>query len=375
MERNIWLRRPRTKNPCVRGQWVRQSLYELGFSAALETCTTNTQSFAGIWVKLFQSFLASPTELTWLDNGPGIGRDAKVAYSGLFGRYLARAHLMFRENVQVLVPLEIARKELQKNNVFRIGDKPGSNGLEPDWIGLDDKGLVIAEAKGSFNRAVSPWKGHKTVPPLLRGAMNQAKRTKVYENTMKKPLPARYWAVASRWANEDNGVEPTTIAWGKGGGKRKKSDYREIASLLLRVELNNLLTGLGHPEIGDIKREGTGSSVRSVGDRHLMIGEQLIGPGFMTVVGLNGNIPLRSEDDVDRFLFIRDFLGDTVPYMALISLSSRYINKILRNQSEEILELPSRVEINEIEEGLCIVKFAGLSVAWFSSEIRVRFVE
>lgn len=95
----------------------------------------------------------------------------------------------------------------------------------------------------------------------------------------------------------------------------------------------------------------------------------------MTAVGLNGYVPLRYGHDVNRLRFFHDFLDYRFPYMAIISLSSRYINKILENQVEEILELSSTIEINEVEEGLYIAKFAGLSVAWFSLEKRIRFVD
>lgn len=353
---------------------MRQPLYELGFSAALETFTTNTQSLAGIWVKLFQSFLASPKELRWLDNGPGIGRDAKVAYSGLFGRYMARAHLMFRENVRVLIPLEVIRKELQNNNLYYIGKKPGSNGLEADWIGIDDEGLIIAETKGSFDRTKSSWKGNKKVPQLLHNAINQAMRTEVYIKSTGKPLPARYWAVASRWANEDNGVEPTTIAWSRGRVKLEKTDYWNLENLLLRVDLNSLMKGLGHPEIDNLQQKVSGLSVRYRGDLDLMINGQPLGPGFITAVGPIQNYPLRTLEDIEdvhELGIYNWFLSDSDPYIVLISVSSQFIDKVLQNQIDEFHGFPSRIEIKEIEEGLCIVKFAGLTVVWCS--LRTNF--
>ena len=375
VSRNIWLRRSIRNNPCVSGKWEPQSIIALGYAAARETFTTSTQYFAGAWVNLFQSFLATSTELKWLDNGPGIGRDAKVAYSGLFGRYMARAFLMNKEGVRILVPLETARSEFQRNNTYRIGKKPKSNGLEADWIGLDDNGLVIAEAKGTFDQVKSSWHGNKSVPQLLRGAMDQAKRTKVYINSTGKQLPARYWAVASRWANEDNGVDPTTIAWRKGGGKLKSNDYQKLASILFRVDMDCLLRETGHPQIANLQRHYSGPTNRYDGDRHLVVGDQVLGPGFMTAVGPIESFPLRTIDDVTRLQQIRWMFGNRIPYIAIITLSSRYISNIARGQAEGISDAPSTIKINEIEEGLCIAKFSGLTVAWISPETIIRTVD
>lgn len=72
MNRDIWLRRSIQNDPCVKGEWKPQSLYALGIAAAHEISTTSIQSFAGVWVNLFQSFLASPKELKWYDNGLGL---------------------------------------------------------------------------------------------------------------------------------------------------------------------------------------------------------------------------------------------------------------------------------------------------------------
>ena len=368
MHRKIWLRRSISDNPCVKGKWKSQSLHALGIAAAHETFTTNTQSIAGFWANLFQSYLAPSKELRWLDNGPGIGRDAKVAYSGLFGRYMARAHLMFREKIQILVPLEIARKELQKNNIYHIGKSPGSNGLEADWIGIDDEGLVIAESKGSFNSAKSPWKGKKSVPPLLHRAMEQAMRTEVYVSSKGTPLPARYWAVTSRWANEDNESEPTTIAWGRDRGKKDRNDHWKLKSALFRADLSSLMEGLGHPGIDNLQQQDSRSTIRYEGDLHLSVSGQNIGPGFMTVVGPIQSYPLRTIDDVNIFNFYNRIFAGTAPYLVLVSLSSRYINTVLRNQPGEILNFPWKVEINEVGEGLIIAKFAGLKVIWFSPQ-------
>jgi len=65
---------------------------------------------ASIWTDLFQSILAPGHQLRWKDDGPGLGRDAKSAYSSLLGRYMARAYLTAFEGVRVMVPLDLAKR-------------------------------------------------------------------------------------------------------------------------------------------------------------------------------------------------------------------------------------------------------------------------
>ena len=70
--------------------------------------------FAAAWTDLFQSMIAVSQKLRWRENGPGLGRDARIAYSSLLGRYMARAYLTGNEDVRVLVPLDEAKRWLQK---------------------------------------------------------------------------------------------------------------------------------------------------------------------------------------------------------------------------------------------------------------------
>ena len=105
---------------------------------------------AAIWVDLFKSMIMPGRDLRWSGEGPGIGRDARIAYSSLLGRYMARAYLVEYERVSVLVPLDVAKRRL-KGSCYSIEKDPPGRGLEADWIGLDDHGLVIVEAKGTYD--------------------------------------------------------------------------------------------------------------------------------------------------------------------------------------------------------------------------------
>ena len=109
------------------------SLQELGLAAARETFTTDTRLFAAVWADLFRSMLTPSDALRkWRDSGPGIGHDARVAYSSLLGRYMARAYLMANESFRVLVPLDTARQAFQSQNRYYIEKKPTGSGSEAD---------------------------------------------------------------------------------------------------------------------------------------------------------------------------------------------------------------------------------------------------
>ena len=112
--RQTWLRRGFAPHLHARGCWHPLSLSDLGNAAARETFTTATLPFAAAWTDLFESMLAASVELRWLENGPGVGRDVRIAYSSLFGRYMARAYLTGHEDVRVLVPLDEARRMLRR---------------------------------------------------------------------------------------------------------------------------------------------------------------------------------------------------------------------------------------------------------------------
>lgn len=167
----IWLRRGSPSNPVVAGKLHSFKLSAIGNAAARETFVTATSHMAAIWTDLFHSLMAPNSQyLCWRENGPGIGRDARIAYSGLLGRYMARAYLTEHENVRVLVPLDVAKRCL-RGTPYEIRKDPVSRGLEADWIGLDDSGLVIVEAKGTYNAGIYNWYGPYSEPQILQSAI------------------------------------------------------------------------------------------------------------------------------------------------------------------------------------------------------------
>ena len=244
--RTYWLRQGTSPSSYAQGNQSVLLLSKLGIAAAHETFATATLPLAAAWTDLFANMLAHAGSLRWRENGPGVGRDARIAYSSLLGRYMAREHLTGSEGVRVLVPLDEAKRVL-KGKGYAIRKHPSGPGLEADWIGLDDYGLIIAEAKGSFDKRVKKWHGPDFIPDVLSTAIAQAQRTAVFRGSTSVPLPAKRFGIASRWANEVNQRDPTLLAWRQGGGMLNNADYRDLARLLHRADLEAVLKGLGHP--------------------------------------------------------------------------------------------------------------------------------
>ena len=126
----VWLRRGKPSVPKPHGVRHDLTLSVIGHVAARETFVTATSHMAAIWTDLFRSMIAPGSELRWRGDGPGIGRDARIAYSSLLGRYMARAYLTEHERVRVLVPLDVAKCWLRETgSEYEIGKDPQSRAL------------------------------------------------------------------------------------------------------------------------------------------------------------------------------------------------------------------------------------------------------
>ncbi|MDE0104429.1 MAG: hypothetical protein OXN89_18810 [Bryobacterales bacterium] len=366
----VWLRQGGPSNRQPHGTWDGVRVTKLGIAAARETLVTATPHMAAIWTDLFESMLVPGCcQLRWAGDGPGIGRDARIAYSGMLGRYMARAHLTEHAGIRVLVPLDVAKRSFE-GSPYQIRKPPHDRGHEADWIGLDGHGLVIVEAKGSYDPRIGAWHGPRSVPQCLDIAIEQARRTRVFSRRRgsSREVPAKRWAIASRWGTEDKpALLPTLVAWDCGVSRLNRQVHRELEELLLRADLGGVMEGLGHskalePRTGMPLPEVLGSGYR------LRIGDLLIEPGFASVLGPLGVRPLRSNDDLR---LVRQALEDDIG-VAIASLSERYLSTVVergewlgagRIRAEQEVG-SSTVDSEEHDVAAPSVARAGLTVAW-----------
>lgn len=357
--RRIWLRCGTPSQPHAHSSPWDLQLSQLGHAAAHETLVTATVPFAVAWTNLFREMITDWPELQWRENGPGIGRDARIAYSSLLGRFVARAYLTAYEGVRVLVPLDEAKRALRREP-YRIGKLSNMRGLEADWVGLDSRGrLVIAEAKGSFDRGTRNWSDPWHLPDVVRSAIGQARRTAVWSNSHPQPLPAKRWAIASRWANEENGLEPIVIAWDPDEGELDGGDYQALAKILHRADVVGVLTRLGHSEAVPLLDDSV-PSASFRGEVRLRVGHRTMEPGFAAVVGPIGVHPLRSADDFGLVRRIRE----VAPEVAFASLSSKYAYTVMRASDafDEVTRVRDPDSFPKPDDRFA--QQAGLTVAW-----------
>ena len=356
----IWLRRFNPQDPAAYGAQRNLELSVIGNAAARETFVTATPHMAAIWTDLFQSMITQDYELRWRDNGPGIGRDARIAYSSLLGRYMARAYLTEHEGVRALVPLDEAKRRLEGTPYVIEKDPPG-RGFEADWIGVDDYGLVIVEAKGTFDNGIKPWHGPYSRPQILKTAIAQARRTAVFVRRGRLKLPAKRWAIASRWGTEENYSKPTLLAWASDEGGLGEHHYQALARILFRTDLSLVVRELGHPEAAD-RLNVAESYIRTPGELGVRVGDKYLEPGFAAAVGPFGVQPLRARKD----LFHLEQAIDTNLSIAVASLSSRFATSLTQNPR-------FRDEVKPNEEWSAIR--SGLTVVWLKPSENIDFTE
>ena len=189
--------------------------------------------------------------------------------------------------------------------------------------------MVIVEAKGTFDARIRTWKDTNSLPAVLRTAIGQAQRTVVIKGSGQARLPSKRWAIASRWANEHNKLDPTLTAWNETDQTLDYTDYLELAALLHRTDVMTIMTALGHIEsvqlLNMIEPED-----RIPGEMSLVVGDRAIEPGFAALLGPLGILPLHDRDDFELVHRLRELS----PGVAFASLSSRYASAIVHRPLE-----------------------------------------
>ena len=283
------------------------------------------------------------------------------------GRYMARAYLTEREGIRALVPLDVAKRGLE-GTPYEIKKDPPGKGFEADWIGLDNEGLVIAEAKGSYDDGAKVWSGPYGRPQKLKTAIDQAERTAVFVRHTGKKLPAKRWAIASRWGTERTGRHPTLLAWDPEEESLPEADYREFSRIFLRADVDGVLTGMGHRAVSEVPDAlGLPPQFPEV---LIRAGSQALEPGLAAAVGPFGVQPLRDGDDVAQLEGVRELN----PNVVVASLSSRYIANALSDDDANARlhqNLPAEEELDGNLTFQRLATRAGLTVEPLA-ELRVR---
>ena len=341
-------------------------LYDIAHAAILETLQT------GLPISEFSNQLAAlltgSQDLIWKDNGPGVGRELRRSYSNIHGRFFARAYLEKYEDVRYLIPIE--------GNDFsfaglKIRLRDGQKGDMPDWIGWDSSGLVVAEAKGTYARG-NWWKAlyGGILPQCLQKAQEQVKRVQIDKDGIAFDFKFKGWSVASRWATEKNGLEPSLAAFCTNSGVQTLTDdaRNNIGLALQHATFKHIVRGLGYSDenpIGTIGSSAADSPTvfnsRRDAWRRVYIEEAPPIDGLSSVLFNGTLIPVMSNDEL---IFFRD-RGVQSGQVWLVTALRKALSAVESRQIPEEQET-RRVPGHLSRNGLAItrVKSATISNNW-----------
>jgi hypothetical protein len=203
---------------------------------------------------LFEELLApGGTELIWRGRGPGRGIEMRRAFSGLFGRFFARAYLQRYHGFTWFVPIDGCPTIL--SNRARIVQKPGSSAEMPDWFCAQPGQVAVAEAKGSHQRSNVTA---QTLPGPLKTAEKQiggvVLEIRSFGRSGVEIWTARSvkgWAVMSRWGVEEPDrdafqyvLDPSTD-----GEPLSDGDREHLVQDVARLHVAQTLEGMGYPDL------------------------------------------------------------------------------------------------------------------------------
>jgi len=180
----------------------------------------------------------------------GQAREVKVALSGLFGRFVARAYLERYFDLSIFAHLGSRTIDLDRRRQVKITRL--SRGDLPDWIACasDLSSLTVAEAKGCHDVG-GPAKA-------LDRAWAQARRIDVTAQGRK--VTVKRIAIATRWGMATAGPADARLSVRDPVEEGEPHTQEEKDALfigMLRLHIANLIKPLGHAELADALRSLT----------------------------------------------------------------------------------------------------------------------
>ena len=180
----------------------------------------------------------------------GEAREVKVALSGLFGRFVARAYLEQYLGLSVFAHLGHSTIVLDGRRQIEIVRRRG--GDLPDWITCTStlSDLTVAEAKGSHAQS-GPAQA-------LRQAWKQAGRIDVVAGNRRVPL--KRLAIVTRWGVNTGGPPDPWISVRDpiDEGDPIEHDEEDATFVgLFRHHVANMITKIGHTDLANAIRDLT----------------------------------------------------------------------------------------------------------------------
>jgi hypothetical protein len=180
----------------------------------------------------------------------GQAREVKVALSGLFGRFVARAYLERYFNLSIFTHL--GNSSLLLDGRLKIGIVRLSPGDLPDWVACDSNlsDLTVAEAKGC----------HDTAGPSKALARAWAQAGRIDVTVRGRRVTVKRIAIATRWGAATSGPANAHLSVRDPKDEGEPIEPNESDALflgLLRHHVANLIAPLGHGELAGLLRDLT----------------------------------------------------------------------------------------------------------------------
>lgn len=207
----------------------------------LQTAPASSSIFA-----FLEDLLEPSSELVWRGSGPGRGTEMRRSFSGLFGRFFARAYLEVHHDFAWFVAIDGDNFPLSPH--WRV--KRATKAEMPDWICAKPGQLAIAEAKGSHQKGNATGTTRpgpiRTAEGQIRGVRVQ-KRTRTIRGLQWHNRSVKGWAVMSRWGVANPSRAPFLYALDpKTEGKELTEEEREdLVQAVARTYVEQTSLGLG----------------------------------------------------------------------------------------------------------------------------------
>lgn len=209
----------------------------------LQTAPGSTSLFG-----LLEDLLEPGSNLVWRDKGPGRGTEMRRSFSGLFGRFFARAYLEMHHDFIWFAAIDGDNFHLSPR--WRVSRRPRSKTEMPDWICARPGELAIGEAKGSHQKGNATRGGMpgpiKTADGQIRGVRVQ-KRVRHRLRTTWQSKRVKGWAVMSRWGLANPPRDPFLYALDPEteGEKPTPEEIDDLVQAVARTHVEQTAIGLG----------------------------------------------------------------------------------------------------------------------------------
>jgi len=215
----------------------------------LQTAPT-ANPFLGVFEELL---VPAQQRLIWRGDGPGRGVEMRRAFSGMFGRFFARAYLSRYHKFTWFTAIN--RDPTYVSSRLRVRKRTRSTRVDlPDWICGGSGTIAIAEAKGSHQSA-SLSQG--TRPGPIKTADKQISSVRVQER--KRRGGQMQWvdrslkgvAVMSRWGIEDPPRDPYLFVLDPEthGEPLSEDEIPAFVQQIAREHVRQTLEGLGYGDL------------------------------------------------------------------------------------------------------------------------------